>query len=192
MRRPRVPWLNRWRLYAQHAAHGTSRPFDGPDHLCHPVIRWDGTRAWKRPKLALLPSVASRQESNEVRELDCLRPRQVRSPRALPPRRDPRQLQYPFCTGFCHTAAPVGDAVSLPLDSQERARARHGRAVGASVFRARAEARCRGSGGKDSRVQADGAVLRGRRSRRTMSRRMRQRRRTSSRPPRISKHDDAF
>ncbi len=63
--------------------------------------------------------------------------------------------------GFCHAAVPLGDAVSLPLDSQERPGARHGRAVGAGVRRARAGQRPRGSGGEDSRVQGDGAVLRG-------------------------------
>src|SRR5579862_4841006 len=49
---------------------------------------------------------------------------------------------------------------SLPLDSQERPGARHGRAVGAGVPRARAGQRPSDSGGKDSRVQGDGAVLR--------------------------------
>jgi hypothetical protein len=64
-------------------------------------------------------------------------------------------------TGFCHAAVPLGDAVSLPRDSQERPGARHGRAVGAGVPRARAGQRTRGSGGEVSRVQGDGAVLRG-------------------------------
>ena len=57
----------------------------------------------------------------------------------------------------------------LPLDSQERPGARHGRAVGAGVPRARAGQRPRDSGGEDSRVQGDGAVLRGGRQRRAVS-----------------------
>jgi hypothetical protein len=67
----------------------------------------------------------------------------------------------PSALGFLMPLFHLGDAVSLPLDSQERPGARHGRAVGAGVPRARAGQRPRGSGGEDSRVQGDGAVLRG-------------------------------
>ena len=77
------------------------------------------------------------------------------------PARDPRQLQHAFCPGCGHAADPLGDAVSLPLDSQERPGARHGRAVGAGVPRARAGQRPRGAGGEDSRVTGNEAVLRG-------------------------------
>ena len=61
-------------------------------------------------------------------------------------RRPSRQLQHAVSTGCCHAAVPLGDAVSLPLDSQERPGGRHGRAVGADVPRARAGRRPRSSG----------------------------------------------
>src|SRR4029077_17468981 len=86
----------------------------------------------------------------------------VRLPRALPPGGDPRQLQYALRAGGCPAAVPLGDALSRPLDSQERPCARHGRAVGAGVPGARSGQRPRNSGGKGSRVQGDAAVLRGR------------------------------
>ena len=51
----------------------------------------------------------------------------------------------PSALGVCNATISLGDAVSLPLDSQERPGARHGRAVGAGVPRVRAGQRPRGS-----------------------------------------------
>ncbi len=63
----------------------------------------------------------------------------VRFPRPLSPRRDPRQLQHALRPRLGHAADPLGAAVALPFDSQERPGARHGRAVGGGIPRARTD-----------------------------------------------------
>ncbi len=110
-----------------------------------------------RRQLAVIDQVPPhhRREGDEVEGA------RVRVPRPLPPGRDSRQLQHAVCARFGHAAGPLGAAVALPFDSQERPGARHGRDVGAGVPGARAAHRPHVSGGEDSRVQGDGAVLRG-------------------------------
>src|SRR5947209_1517220 len=68
-----------------------------------------------------------------------------------------------------HATAALGYAVQLPLHPQERSRARDCCAVGADVPSDRAGQRSQGGNREDPGIQGDGAVLRQRRDRGTLS-----------------------
>jgi hypothetical protein len=85
------------------------------------------------------------------------------------PGRHSRQRQHAGHPWLRHAAAALGDAVQVPLDPQERPRARDGGAVGAGVPRGRAGQPSQGGDREDPGVQGDGALLRQGRERRALS-----------------------